>query len=98
MCFHKYQLTNLYQLDIEGTKKGGSIFTTITGYETEDNNIKIHEFSQLDYNITEKIQDLQHMLMCPNDKDLANGIENNMIGNNGYIHRDVINVKKNIWS
>lgn len=32
--------------------------------------------------------------MCPNNKDIANVIENNVISNNSYKHRDVINAKK----
>ena len=32
--------------------------------------------------------------MCPSDEDLSNGIENNVIGNNNFTCRDVLNVNK----
>ena len=32
--------------------------------------------------------------MCPNKENLANIIENNVIGNNGYTYNDVINANK----
>ena len=32
--------------------------------------------------------------MCPSDEDLSNAIENNVIGNNNFTRRDVINANK----
>ena len=32
--------------------------------------------------------------MCPSNEDLVNAIENNVIGNNGYAQRDVVNADK----
>ena len=32
--------------------------------------------------------------MCPSDEDLSNAIENNVIGNNSFTYRDVVNANK----
>ena len=50
--------------------------------------------SQLDYNRAEKVRDLQQILMCPSDEDLSNAIENNVIGNNNFTRRDILNANK----
>ena len=101
LYFHLCRATNLYRLDIEETTEGGCIFTTVTGCEaTEQRKAALQETGilQLDYNQTEKVQDLQQVLMCPRDEDLSNAIENNVIGNKSFTYQDVVNVNKLFWS
>jgi hypothetical protein len=47
------------------------------------------KFSALDCRGAEKIRDLQEVLACPIDFDLANVVEHNVIGNNPFTQRDV---------
>jgi hypothetical protein len=47
------------------------------------------KFSALDCRRAEKIRDLQEVLACPSDFDLANAVEHNVIGNNPFTRRDV---------
>ena len=95
--FHLCNITNLYQLDIEQTSDGTTIFTTIEGCGTtkqQRDELEQYGLSQLDYNRVVKVQDLQQVLMCPSEEDLVNAIENNVIGNNDFRQRDVVNANK----
>jgi hypothetical protein len=51
-------------------------------------------FSAIDCRRAAKVRDLQEILACPNDNDLANAIEHNVIGNNPFTRRDVRIAKK----
>jgi hypothetical protein len=51
-------------------------------------------FSAIDCRRAAKVRDLQEALACPNDFDLANAIEHNVIGNNPFTRRDVRIAKK----
>jgi hypothetical protein len=54
------------------------------------------KYSNLDCRRAEKIRDLQEILACPSDFDLANAVENNVIGNNPFTRRD-IRIAKQIY-
>lgn len=47
----------------------------------------------LDCNRSRVLHWLQHIFVCPSDKDTCNAIENNVIGNNPFTRRDVRNTK-----
>jgi hypothetical protein len=51
-------------------------------------------FSAIDCRRAAKIRDLQEILGCPSDVDLANAVEHNVIGNNPFTRRDVRIAKK----
>jgi hypothetical protein len=51
-------------------------------------------FSAIDCRRASKVRDLQEILACPCDNDLANAIENNVIDNNPFTRRDVPIAKK----
>jgi hypothetical protein len=51
-------------------------------------------FSSIDCRRAAKVRDLQEVLACPSDHDLANAIEHNVIGNNPFTRRDVRIAKK----
>jgi hypothetical protein len=51
-------------------------------------------FLAIDCRRAAKVRDLQEVLACPSDGDLANAIENNVIGNNPFTRRDVRIAKK----
>jgi hypothetical protein len=46
-------------------------------------------FSAIDCRRTAKVCDLQEVLACPSDVDLANAVEHNVIGNNPFTRRDI---------
>jgi hypothetical protein len=51
-------------------------------------------FSAIDCRRAAKIRELQEVLACPSDVDLANAVEHNVIGNNPFTRRDVRIAKK----
>jgi hypothetical protein len=51
-------------------------------------------FSTIDCRRAAKVRELQEALACPSDVDLANAVENNIIGNNPFTRRDVRIAKK----
>jgi hypothetical protein len=54
-------------------------------------------FSVIDCSRAAKIRELQEMLACPSDIDLANAVEHNVIGNNPFTRRDIRIAKKIFW-
>ena len=58
---------------------------------------KEKEYLSLDCTRARKLRELQHVLACPSDNDLANAIENNVIGHNSFRHND-IKIANNIFS
>ena len=50
---------------------------------------KEKEYSNLDCTRARKLKELQHVLACPSDNDLANAIENNVIGHNLFGCNDI---------
>jgi hypothetical protein len=50
--------------------------------------------SPIDCRRASKVRDLQEILACPSDNDLANAIEHNVIGNNPFTRRDARIAKK----
>ena len=52
------------------------------------------EFSNLDFARAKAAQDVQHILMCPSDLDLAHAIEHNIIGNHEYRREDIRNANR----
>jgi hypothetical protein len=70
--------------------------------DEDDNVIMAHQtvkgesahFSGIDCRRALKIRELQEVLACPSDIDLANAVENNVIGNNPFTRRDVRIAKK----
>lgn len=81
--FYNCPATNLYRLDIKEATTDGALLSMIT---VEDN---AKEYSSLDCTRARKIRELQHILACPADDDLANAIENNVIGNTNFGQRDI---------
>jgi hypothetical protein len=55
---------------------------------------KSAHFSAIDCRRAAKVHDLQEVLACPSDVDLANAVEHNMIGNNPFTRRDICIAKK----
>jgi hypothetical protein len=51
-------------------------------------------FSAIDCRRAAKVCNLQKVLACPNDIDLANAVEHNIIGNNPFTRRDICIAKK----
>jgi hypothetical protein len=51
-------------------------------------------FSAIDCRRAVKVCDLQEVLACPSDVDLANAVEHNVIGNNPFTRRDICIAKK----
>jgi hypothetical protein len=51
-------------------------------------------FSAIDCRRAAKVRELQEILACPSDIDLANAVEHNVIGNNPFTRRDVRIAKK----
>jgi hypothetical protein len=51
-------------------------------------------FSAIDCRRAAKIRELQEVLACPSDIDLANAVEHNIIGNNPFTRRDIRIAKK----
>jgi hypothetical protein len=51
-------------------------------------------FSAIDCRRAVKVRELQEVLACPNDVDLANAVEHNVIGNNPFTRRDIRIAKK----
>jgi hypothetical protein len=51
-------------------------------------------FSAIDCRRAAKIRELQEILACPSDIDLANAVEHNVIGNNPFTRRDIRIAKK----
>jgi hypothetical protein len=47
------------------------------------------KFSNIDCTWAEAIRKLQEVLACPSNFDLANAVEDNIIGNNPFTRRDV---------
>ena len=47
------------------------------------------KFSNIDCTRAEAVRKLQEVLACPSDYDLANAVENNVIGNTPFTRRDV---------
>jgi hypothetical protein len=70
--------------------------------DDDDNVIMAHQtvkgesahFSEIDCRRASKIQELQEVLACPSDIDLANAVKNNVIGNNPFTRRDIQIAKK----
>ena len=83
LVFKRCPYTNMYRLDVQVAEKSKIDVKVIT----VDNNKK--EYSTLECKRVEKVQDLQHLLGCPSDLDLAHAIEHNVIGNNNYSRKDV---------
>jgi hypothetical protein len=51
-------------------------------------------FSAIDCRRAAKIRELQEVLACPSDIDLADAVEHNVIGNNPFTRRDICIAKK----
>jgi hypothetical protein len=51
-------------------------------------------FSAIDCRRAAKVWELQEVLACPSDIDLANAVEHNVIGNNPFTRRDIRITKK----
>jgi hypothetical protein len=51
-------------------------------------------FSAIDCRRAAKVRELQEVLACPSDIDLANAVEHNVIGNNPFTRRDICIAKK----
>jgi hypothetical protein len=51
-------------------------------------------FSAIDCRRAAKVRELQEILVCPSDIDLANAVEHNVIGNNPFTRRDIRIVRK----
>jgi hypothetical protein len=51
-------------------------------------------FSAIDCRRASKVRELQEILACPSDIDLANAVEHNVIGNNPFTRRDIRIAKK----
>jgi hypothetical protein len=51
-------------------------------------------FSAIDCRRVAKVRELQEVLACPSDIDLANAVEHNVIGNNPFTRRDIRIAKK----
>ena len=51
-------------------------------------------FSAIDCRRAAKVRELQEVLACPSDIDLANAVEHNVIGNNPFTRRDIRIAKK----
>jgi len=51
-------------------------------------------FSAIDCRRAAKVWELQEILGCPSDVDLANAVEHNVIGNNSFTRRDIRIAKK----
>jgi hypothetical protein len=51
-------------------------------------------FSTIDCRRAAKVRDLQEILACPSDFNLANAVEHNVIGNNPFTRRDIRIAKK----
>jgi hypothetical protein len=51
-------------------------------------------FSAIDCRRAAKVRELQEILGCPSDVDLANAVEHNVIGNNPFTRRDIRIAKK----
>jgi hypothetical protein len=51
-------------------------------------------FSAINCRRAAKVRELQEILACPNDVDLANAVEHNVIGNNPFTRRDICIAKK----
>jgi hypothetical protein len=51
-------------------------------------------FSVIDCRRASKIRELQEILACPSDVDLANAVEHNVIGNNPFTRREIRIAKK----
>jgi hypothetical protein len=49
----------------------------------------VHTFLQIDCRRAAKVHDLQEVLACPSDVDLANAVEHNVISNNPFTRRDI---------
>jgi hypothetical protein len=70
--------------------------------DEDDNVIMAHQtvkgesahFSGIDSRKASKIRELQEILACPSDIDLANAVEINVIGNNPFMRRDIRIAKK----
>ena len=74
--FYNCPITNLYRLNIKEAESKEVVMIMIT---TEG---RKEEYSSLDCTRARKLRELQHVLACPSDNDLANAIENNVIGHN----------------
>ena len=76
--FYNCPITSLYRLDIKEAKNKGEflIVTTINGIKDK--------YTSLECTRARKIGELQHVLACPSNNDLANAIENNAIGKNSF--------------
>jgi hypothetical protein len=55
---------------------------------------KSAHFSAIDCTKDAKVRELQEVLACPSDVDLANAVEHNVIGNNPFTRRDIRIAKK----
>jgi hypothetical protein len=51
-------------------------------------------FSAIDCRRAAKVRDLQQVIACPRDADLANAVEHNVIGNNPFTRRGICIAKK----
>jgi hypothetical protein len=51
-------------------------------------------FSAINCRRASKVRELQEILACPSDIDLANAVEHNVIGNNPFTRRDIRIAKK----
>ena len=84
---YKCPKTKFYRLNVTPTLTEGIVLFAVIfeGQETE--------FSILGCTRDKALHNLKHILMCPGDAYLYNIIENNLIGNNPYWQRVIINAK-----
>ena len=82
MKYTRCTKSNLYTYVIgKGKEHKILVHSTVEG-ESE-------KFSQIDQTCTKAICEMQKMLASPSDYDLANAIENNVVGSTPFTRRDV---------
>ena len=86
--FGRCPISNLYRLDIHLEENAKVVLSVIT---VEG---RMKEFSKLECARAKAARNLQHVLMCPSDLDLAHAIKHNIIGNNEYRREDIVNANR----
>jgi hypothetical protein len=81
-------LNGMYCIDINSNEEDHVILAhqTVKGESSH--------FSAIDCRRAAKMRELQEVLACPSDIDLANAMEHNVIGNNPFTRRDIRVAKK----
>ena len=83
LVFSRCPYTNMYRLDVKESSEPRVEVNLLTVNDNQK------EYSTLECARANRVRDLQHLLGCPSDLDLAHAIEHNVIGNNSYSRKDV---------